>query len=550
MKWNFSALRGNLHSHTSYGDAAYDTPLSAYVKALENGLDVLAVTEHGLHLQTNYSTNPGKPDEWKDTKDAAQKINNLKDNSYRNFHAITGFEWTQKKHGHINIFNSTDFCAIEDPHSVNRRAMKGTSLSLPPGSFIGVEPEETTFEEVFLIDGLLVGETLREIKSSGEFENILTDKDIDEMEAFLKKNDAAREIFMSDSDFEEISAMIARDTPASGLINDINNLVKSSFVTNYIKKIMRFLKKQNYLNPIDLKNFIATWLRGCNGNCRVRINDLNNFYEWCYSNRIGDDGKIIVGQFNHPCLYEDSSHFNNFDFPDSVPSDNLKEIMTLCELSSHGDISSLFLNIKQGSTVKTGIGDGINEKMSNEYFYRIALSKGWRLAPTLNEDNHFADYGKGNDMTGIWIRDDIHDKKEAVMEALRNRRTFVSESDKNLKIKFGVTLNEDKPSRKSYFMGDIVEFSHQNEDADNLKFDYNIVSGKKIGKIYLVRIFKSQGKQPFFEEKLLKDCNNNNISASTVLRAEDLNNTIAVYLKIKRNGYDSAIGAPIFFNRR
>ncbi|RME01552.1 MAG: hypothetical protein D6812_07865, partial [Deltaproteobacteria bacterium] len=63
-----------------------------------------------------------------------------------------------------------------------------------------------------------------------------------------------------------------------------------------------------------------------------------------------------------------------------------------------------------------------------EPVFRMALDKGWHLAPVSSQDNHHADWGTKNDFrTGVWASALTHDD---ILTALAEMRAF-STNDRN-----------------------------------------------------------------------------------------------------------------------
>ena len=69
-------------------------------------------------------------------------------------------------------------------------------------------------------------------------------------------------------------------------------------------------------------------------------------------------------------------------------------------------------------------------------YYTMALDKGWRLAPTNNQDNHKGRWGNANDARDVILTDDF--SEQGIYDALRAMRMYATE-DKNLEI--GYTVN-------------------------------------------------------------------------------------------------------------
>lgn len=129
--------------------------------------------------------------------------------------------------------------------------------------------------------------------------------------------------------------------------------------------------------------------------------DLYALYDWIYS-------QGGIGSFAHPGVkYGDYKDFEYYPKADQV--------MQLIEVGN-------------GSVY-------IERTINAEYIerYRRALSRGWHVGATVNQDNHEADWGSGNDArTGFWMEELT---VEALYKAMRERHTFGSE-DSNAKVYF------------------------------------------------------------------------------------------------------------------
>lgn len=119
--------------------------------------------------------------------------------------------------------------------------------------------------------------------------------------------------------------------------------------------------------------------------------ELVNCYKWL-------DSRACPAMFNHPAAGEDNN-FNDLHFYMEYA-----QAMDLIEV--------------------------VNGSYLYEEYYLKALSKGWRIGPAANQDNHYSDWGNrvnsaGNiPLTGVWA-DTL--TKAAILEALNARRTTAVE---------------------------------------------------------------------------------------------------------------------------
>ncbi len=121
-----------------------------------------------------------------------------------------------------------------------------------------------------------------------------------------------------------------------------------------------------------------------------RTPSVSGLYEWLAGRN------QAIGQFNHP---GGPYLFNRFRH------NSLGDIsMTLFEMQNrnHGDV------------------------------YHIALDSGWKVGITANQDNHFPNWGSGNQLTGIWAESLT---KSSILSAIHEMRTFGT-LDRNFQLVF------------------------------------------------------------------------------------------------------------------
>ena len=140
-----------------------------------------------------------------------------------------------------------------------------------------------------------------------------------------------------------------------------------------------------------------------------------------------------VAQINHPGS-EEGQTFNEFE-----PHPEIFDKMALYEFNGDGDVWNLMFT---------------------------ALSKGWYLSPTYNQDNHSANWGDANDnRTGVFMTTLTN---ESLKDAFLKRRTFAT-SDKNAVIKM---MADDVCWMGSQLSGvDSVKISVTVSDPDMEGFD-------------------------------------------------------------------------------
>ena len=133
---------------------------------------------------------------------------------------------------------------------------------------------------------------------------------------------------------------------------------------------------------------------------------IDSLYHWLQTQ------PNAIGQFNHPW----PTAFNSFSYNPAADS-----FMLLYEMQT--------------------------AEQAN--WYHIALDSGWRVTIAANQDNHFADWGMGKQLTGIWA-DTL--TKSSIIQAIKAHRTFGT-LDRNFQLWFkanghwmGSTIADDEIS--------------------------------------------------------------------------------------------------------
>ncbi len=149
---------------------------------------------------------------------------------------------------------------------------------------------------------------------------------------------------------------------------------------------------------------------------------LNDFYNWL--KRETHYAPNLVAQFNHPTLHDDNSSFN--DYQTEGVSSEVREILSLMELGA--ETLQIKISRKSFKIIRyLGGGDGLDPKTSNEYWFRRALWRGWKVSPTNNGDNHLGNYATRSQRTGIWVEGSDNASSDDILKALKDRKTFATE---------------------------------------------------------------------------------------------------------------------------
>ena len=140
-----------------------------------------------------------------------------------------------------------------------------------------------------------------------------------------------------------------------------------------------------------------------------RVDTLKGLYDWVRNT----PGALC--QFNHP-------NRNGLGPP---PAKRFEYNGESFGLPGDSRIVDAFALLAIGSGGKPAYA--FNSPKDNEPWYRLALSKGWRVAPAIDIDNNTELDGTARERcTGVWVQDG-GDARDAMLDALRHRRTFASE---------------------------------------------------------------------------------------------------------------------------
>ena len=197
-----------------------------------------------------------------------------------------------------------------------------------------------------------------------------------------------------------------------------------------------YVPDTGHINVLGSRSRIGAYKTGQNTEADV-FGTLGAFYGWLGLVASPVDyqrsGALTpVGQFNHPTTDDASDHHGGY----ALPADpRVREAMALFELGSWmQNPNNPFSVVYEGTAAQN---DSFDPRWSAEYWYRIALLAGWRVAPSNNGDNHLGDYvwhhGFGPPTcTGIYmptppLSGTALQRQSVLLDALRARRTFAAE---------------------------------------------------------------------------------------------------------------------------
>ena len=211
--------------------------------------------------------------------------------------------------------------------------------------------------------------------------------------------------------------------------------------------------------------------------------------------------RVTNSQFNHP-----GTTFGTFDSFTGWTAQR-DEVMTLLE-----------------------VGNGEGSVGSNGYFpsygyYDMALSRGWHVAPTNNQDNHKGQWGNANTCRTVVLTDDF--TEEGLYEAMAQRRVYATE-DQNLSIVY--TLN-DVP------MGGIID----NFTDSKVKISVSLSDANADDTIGKVQVIGENGAVLY---------TSGTITSNTAELDTELANTSAYYyIRVIEGDKDIAVTAPVWVDQ-
>ena len=175
------------------------------------------------------------------------------------------------------------------------------------------------------------------------------------------------------------------------------------------------------------------------------------------------------------------------------------------------------------TSIEVGNGSYPNRYIRHDKYYYALLDKGWKLGAINSQDNHRVNFGDSDNLTGILA---YELKRDEIIEAFRNRRTFSTES-RTLTMYF--TINNS-------LMG-----SEITPTDDTLRF--MIFAEDKKNKIKSIEIITNKG-------TIVKKIDNININSIKYLYDHTYNEDENWYLiRILQSNNKLAISSPIFIEK-
>ena len=211
------------------------------------------------------------------------------------------------------------------------------------------------------------------------------------------------------------------------------------------------------------------------------------------------DHAPVVSQFNHP-----GSTFGNFN-----------------DFSGYSTDHDSVINLIEVAGGEGPVG-GYNYERYYEQ-YDLALSKGWHVAPTNNQNNHKGNWGDANTARTVILADSFNEG--ALYTAMSMRRVYSTE-DQNLRILY--TLNEE-------LMGSILPLDRTNPVEKVQIYTYlTDPDGEALGKL---EVIGENGETLYFTET---------VEAEYELSVELPNTDKYYYIRVTQSDGDIAVTAPVW----
>jgi len=229
-------------------------------------------------------------------------------------------------------------------------------------------------------------------------------------------------------------------------------------------------KNYNAANPGFLALYGMEW-GTIDGNGHLNIFNSDELFAWEYnsSNELFGDvyvakgdyaglytvmkSKGLVGQFNHPST-SDQFRINGVPMAYSADGD---EVMVLTEVMNTSAFSS--------NTTETE-----TSRSTYESAFKLALERGFHVAPATNQDNHCANWGASyTNRTAVLLPNGAALTRDNFVAALRARRVFAT-MDKNSQLIFSAN-------------GQIMGSRFNNSGALNLNVGFSNSQGRTVSNI-------------------------------------------------------------------
>jgi len=169
-----------------------------------------------------------------------------------------------------------------------------------------------------------------------------------------------------------------------------------------------------------------------------------------------DDLTTEVVQFNHP-----------WDNTGS-PNYGLSQFRSYSKMRAAAEKNARLIEVINGPGTKNETG--IRAKVSGERFYKQYLTRGFRLAPAANQDNHYLTWGDLTDARTVVLATEL--SRRSLLDAIRARRVYAT-TDRNLTITF--TVNDAVMGREIQSDDRDLRIQYEISDSDETNATYDVV---------------------------------------------------------------------------
>lgn len=207
------------------------------------------------------------------------------------------------------------------------------------------------------------------------------------------------------------------------------------------------ISQGNHMNVFDVRRVID-----------VPNGEFDKLLPWLEVNKDSSD-QIAVLQFNHP--RSESRALKDYGRDDFGSGGETAWVQAM---SPHVSL----IEVLNAPALRDGTGQRTDAHQS-EYFRYLNL--GFRVAPSVGQDNHYKNWGKSTDARVAAIASSL--SRETILEALRSRHAYATE-DRNLSIIFrsGTALQGDRVIPPA--LGSELPLSVSVHDADEPNARYRI----------------------------------------------------------------------------
>lgn len=182
----------------------------------------------------------------------------------------------------------------------------------------------------------------------------------------------------------------------------------ASFVALYGQEFSS-ISKGNHVNVFDVGEVI--------NETAVPNGDFKKLHTWL-STRLDSMSAPAILQFNHPSLVnDDTKEYGRDDFGSFAA--------WVDAIGAH----ACLIELLNGPALTKGTGMSPEAVMESDY--RAYLNRGFHLAPTGNQDNHYRTWGSITDARTAVVATSL--SKASILEALRARHVYATE-DRNLRV--------------------------------------------------------------------------------------------------------------------